>query len=690
MRQEKLEYFQKKYESRLNPSGNLGAAGAKSGGAGSGAAGPHGANGPGSGHGRGMGRGPGMGGRRGQGRGPGGKPKNVKKTLGRLLGYISGEKLKLFIVFLCVIGGTAANLAGSYMLRPIINGLTDENGSVTTLLRGILMMAAIYVSGVLAQYLQQRIMIGISQNAIFRLRNELYGKMQKLPVRYYDTNNHGDVMSRFTNDVDVVGEMLNNTVVQLISGTINIIGTFALMVYTNVWLTLITVFMIPVMLKAVQAVGSRSRKYYSAQQAAIGTLNGYIEETVTGQKVVKVFNHEDDARDEFEYLNRDLRSKQIKAQFFGGIMGPVMGNLSQVSYSLTACIGGILCVLRGFDLGGLTVFVNYSRQFSRPINEVAMQVNTIFSALAGAERVFAVMDEAPEAEDVENAVQIVEDAASGKSLYRIPRGSSIAGEEGFMENVVKEDDNACYKEVKGAVTLNDVTFGYNPDKTILKNVSLYAKPGQKIAFVGSTGAGKTTITNLINRFYDIDAGSITIDGIPVTEIERDSLRRNISMVLQDTHLFTGTVRENIRYGRLDATDEEVEQAARTASAHSFIVHLEHGYDTMLEGDGANLSQGQRQLINIARAAISKAPILILDEATSSVDTRTEKHIEKGMDRLMAERTTLVIAHRLSTVRNANAIMVLENGEIIERGDHDDLLAQKGRYYELYTGLCELD
>ncbi len=689
MRQEKLEYFQKKYESRLNPSRDLGAA------AGSGAAGPRGANGPGSGHGGpgggpGMGHGPGRGGRRGMGRGPGGKPKNVKKTLGRLLGYISGEKLKLFIVFLCVIGGTAANLAGSYMLRPIINGLTDENGSVATLLRGILMMAAIYVSGVLAQYLQQRIMIGISQNAVFRLRNELYGKMQKLPVKYYDTNNHGDVMSRFTNDVDVVGEMLNNTVVQLISGTISIIGTFALMVYTNVWLTLITVFMIPVMLKAVQAVGSRSRKYYSAQQVAIGTLNGYIEETVTGQKVVKVFNHEDDAREEFEYLNRDLRGKQIKAQFFGGIMGPVMGNLSQVSYSLTACIGGILCVLRGFDLGGLTVFVNYSRQFSRPINEVAMQVNTIFSALAGAERVFAVMDESPEAEDVKDAVQIVEDTVSGKSFYRIPRGSSAAREEGFMENVVREDDGACYKEVKGAVTLSGVTFGYNPGKTILKNVSLYAKPGQKIAFVGSTGAGKTTITNLINRFYDIDAGSITIDGIPVTEIERDSLRRNISMVLQDTHLFTGTVRENIRYGRLDATDEEVEQAARTASAHSFIVHLEHGYDTMLEGDGANLSQGQRQLINIARAAISKAPILILDEATSSVDTRTEKHIEKGMDRLMAERTTLVIAHRLSTVRNANAIMVLENGEIIERGDHDDLLAQKGRYYELYTGLCELD
>lgn len=665
MKQEKLAYLQKKYESRLNPAEDAPNPAGKAA----------------------MPRGPHHGGRPNM---AGGKPKNVKKTVGRLLSYISHEKWKLGIVFICVIGGTIANLAGSYMLRPIINGLTSESGSVALLFKGILTMASIYLIAVLAQYLQQRIMIGISQNAIMNLRNELFGKLQKLPVRYYDTHNHGDVMSRFTNDVDAVGEMLNNTVVQLISGTINIVGTFALMIYTNVWLTLITIAMIPVMLKAVQIVGGRSRKYYRAQQAAIGTLNGYIEETVTGQKVVKVFNHEEDAREEFEYLNQDLRGKQIKAQFFGGIMGPVMGNLSQVSYSLTACIGGILCVLRGFDLGGLTVFVNYSRQFSRPINEVAMQVNTIFSALAGAERVFAAMDEEPEKEDPENAVRIVEDKEQEKSFYMIPKTSPVTEMEDFMEDVLKEDESYYYKEVKGAVTLNDVTFGYNPDKTILKHISLYAKPGQKIAFVGSTGAGKTTITNLINRFYDIDEGSITIDQIPVTELERDSLRRNIAMVLQDTHLFTGTVRENIRYGRLDATDAEVEQAARTASAHSFIMRLEHDYDTMLEGDGANLSQGQRQLINIARAAISKAPILILDEATSSVDTRTEKHIEKGMDRLMASRTTLVIAHRLSTVRNANAIMVLENGEIIERGDHDDLLLQKGRYYELYTGLSELD
>ena len=358
------------------------------------------------------------------------------------------------------------------------------------------------------------------------------------------------------------------------------------------------------------------------------------------------------AVEEFEYLNYDLRDKQIKAQFFGGIMGPVMGNLSQVSYALTATIGGILCVARGFDIGGLTVFVNYSRQFSRPINEISMQINTIFSALAGAERVFDIMDREPEPEDSKDAVSL--------------------------------------PNMEGNVTLEHVTFGYNPNKVILKDISLYAKPGQKIAFVGSTGAGKTTITNLINRFYDIDSGSITIDGVDIRKIKRDDLRRNIAMVLQDTHLFTGTVRENIRYGRLDATDDEVIKAAKTASAHSFIMRLEHGYDTMLEGDGANLSQGQRQLLNIARAAISKAPILILDEATSSVDTRTERHIEHGMDRLMENRTTFVIAHRLSTVRNANAIMVLENGEIIERGDHDDLLKMKGRYYNLYTGLSELD
>lgn len=618
---------------------------------------------------------PGGPGPRGRGAGmPMAKPQNAGKTIGRLFSYIGEDKWKLVIFIFCIIFYTVANLAGSYLLRPIINNLVSAEGSRTTLLHSLLLMGCIYAVGIVAQYLQSRIMISVSQNALQKLRDDLFRKLEKLPVRFYDTNNHGDIMSRFTNDVDAVGEMLNNTINQLISGAINIVGTFALMVYTNLYLTIITVVMVPLMIRAGKAVAGRSRIYYKQQQAALGTLNGYIEETVTGQKVVKVFCHEEIAEEEFSYLNDDLCKKQISAQFFGGIMGPVMGNLSQVSYSLTACIGGILCVLKGFDLGGLTIFVNYSRQFSRPINEISMQVNTIFSALAGAERVFDVMDREPEPADDAEAVAIVE--KEGRLFYQVP-----------ASNLAYADKNGT--EVKGAVTVENITFGYVPEKTILKNVSLYAKPGQKIAFVGSTGAGKTTITNLINRFYDVGEGRIWIDGIEIRDIRRDDLRKNIAMVLQDTHLFTGTVRENIRYGRLDATDAEVEAAARMASAHSFIMRLEHGYDTMLEGDGANLSQGQRQLLNIARASISKAPILILDEATSSVDTRTEKHIEHGMDRLMASRTTLVIAHRLSTVRNANAIMVLENGEIIERGDHDDLLAMRGRYYNLYTGLSEL-
>lgn len=624
-------------------------------------------------HGRGPGPGP-----RGA-RMPGAKPQDAGRTIRRLFSYIGKDKWKLVVFVICIIVYTVASLAGSYLLRPVINNLVSEDGSRETLFRSLVTMGCVFAVGIVAQYLQSRIIISVSQNALKKLRDDLFRKIGKLPVRFYDTNNHGDIMSRFTNDVDTVGEMLNNTVNQLISGAITIVGTFSLMVYTNIYLTVITVAMAPLMIRAGRAVAGRSRKYYKQQQAALGTLNGYIEETVTGQKVVKVFCHEEIAEEEFSYLNDDLCHKQIQAQFFGGIMGPVMGNLSQVSYSLTACIGGILCVLRGFDLGGLTIFVNYSRQFSRPINEISMQVNTIFSALAGAERVFDVMDREPEPVDREGAVSVVE--KNDGFYYEAPKKADGSQSEYAAMNGAR---------MKGAVTVEHVTFGYVPEKTILKDVSLYAKPGQKIAFVGSTGAGKTTITNLINRFYDIDDGRILIDGIDIRDIRRDDLRKSIAMVLQDTHLFTGTVRENIRYGRLDATDAEVEQAARMASAHSFIMRLEHGYDTMLEGDGANLSQGQRQLLNIARAAISKAPILILDEATSSVDTRTEKHIERGMDRLMAERTTLVIAHRLSTVRNANAIMVLENGEIIERGDHADLLALHGRYYNLYTGLSELE
>ncbi len=591
----------------------------------------------------------------------GGKPKDVKGTIIRLLRYLQGDKALLAVVFLCVILNTGASLAGSYMLRPIINTYiapTDGPGDPVGLAMALVAMGAVYLVGVLASYVQARIMIQVSQKALMSLRDDLFCKMQKMPVRFFDTNSNGDLMSRYTNDLDAVGEMLNNTLVQLFAGIIQIIGTVSLMLYTNIWLTLITVVLTPLMIRAGGFVASRSRKYYHAQQEAIGKLNGYVEEIVSGQKVVKVFNHEDAAVDEFRTLNTDLREKQIRAQFFGGIMGPVMGNLSQVNYSLTAAIGGIFCVIRGFDVGGLTIFVNYSRQFSRPINEISMQVNTIFSALAGAERVFAVMDQNEE-----------------------PDYGSLPG---------KQELVPFWKHVQGEVALHHVTFGYHPNKLVLKDICLYAKKGQKIAFVGSTGAGKTTITNLINRFYEILDGAITIDGIDIRNIQKDELRRHIALVLQDTHLFTGTVRENIRYGRLDATDEEVVLAAKTADADYFIRRLSHGYDTVLEGDGSNLSQGQRQLLNIARAALSKAPILILDEATSSVDTRTELQIQKGMDALMQDRTTFVIAHRLSTVRNADAIMVLEHGEIIERGTHHQLLEKKGRYYQLYTGLCELE
>ena len=597
----------------------------------------------------------------------GGKPKETKETIKRLLGYLGKDKKHVIIALVCVVISSLSTLAGSYMLSPIINGITETydkasqaagdagviiNEGLKTLGLGILLMLAIYGIGVISMYLQQRIMIGVSQRALKTLRKDLFDHIQTLPVRYFDTNATGDIMSRFTNDVDVVGEMLNNTVIQLIQGFISIVGTVSIMLYMNVWLALLTILLVPIMLKAGGSIAKRSSKYYRQQQSALGKLNGYIEETVTGQKVVKVFCHEEKAVEEFTNLNNDLRKKQVKAQFFGGIMGPVMGNIGQVSYGITACVGGLFCLAGRLSLGGLTVFVNYSRQFSRPINEISMQINTIFSALAGAERVFKVMDEEPEEADKTDAVEM--------------------------------DD------VKGEVIMEDVSFGYNPDKVILKHINLYAHAGQKVAFVGSTGAGKTTITNLLNRFYDIQEGKITIDGRDIKDYARKSLRSHIAMVLQDTHLFTGTVRENIRYGRPDATDEEVEQAAKTASAHSFIMRLENGYDTMLEGDGINLSQGQRQLLNIARAAVSKAPILVLDEATSSVDTRTEMHIDHGMERLMKNRTTFVIAHRLSTVRNADCIMVLEQGEIIERGTHEQLLAEKGRYYQLYTGAVELD
>lgn len=599
-----------------------------------------------------MGRGRGPGGRNRAGSG-GGKPKNTGAVINRLLSYINKDKLKILFVFICVLGGSITGLGASYILRPIINNLVDKNSTAETkvqnLITGLAIMAVIYLVGVVCTYLQQRIMIGVSQKALLKIREELFIKLQKLPVKYHDTHTHGELMSRFTNDLDSVGEMLNSTLSQIFSGVVMLIGTLILMFVTNWILAIITVVMVPLLVFVAGMIGSRSRKFYVGQQQALGAVNGYIEEMITGQKVVKVFCHEEMTKEEFDFLSNELRTQQVSAQFFGGIMGPIMGSLSQINYAIAATIGGILCLTANFDIGGLTIFTNYSRQFSRPINELSMQVNTIFAALAGAERVFEVLDEK-----------------------------------------VEQQDLGYTKPIKGQLELKNVTFGYEQGKTILKNINVLAKPGQKIAFVGSTGAGKTTITNLINRFYEIEEGKILIDGKDTKDMNKDFLRKNIAMVLQDTHLFSGTVMENIRYGRLDATDEEIIAASKTASAHSFIERLSEGYDTILEGDGANLSQGQRQLLNIARAAISKAPILILDEATSSVDTRTEKHIEHGMDRLMKNRTTFIIAHRLSTVRNTDQIIVLEQGVIVEQGTHEELLDIKGRYYQLYTGVVELD
>ena len=606
------------------------------------------------------------------------KPKNMRGTLRKLMRYLGRYKAHLALVVILLFISSACTVGGSYLIKPLINDYILP-GDFPGLAKMLGVMALVYIVGAVCSFGYARIMVHVSQNTVAKIRADLFDKMQGLPLKYFDAHTHGELMSRYTNDIETVSEALNNSFASVISCSLNFLGTIAMMLVLSPVLTLITFGALAVMLAVVKAVGGRSRQYFAAQQKAVGEVNGYIEEMIEGQKVIKVFNHESAAKEGFDQRNEAYRQAGTRAQIYAGIMMPVMGNLGYINYAVTCCVGGLLAIRSG-DLGGLAAFLQYTRQVSQPITQISQQVNTILSAVAGAERVFEVMEAQPEVDE-------------GKvTLVRVTEGR-----DGSLTKADFDTGAWAWKKpdgelapLQGDVRFDHVVFGYDEDQTVLHDVSLFAKPGQKIAFVGSTGAGKTTITNLINRFYEIRSGTITYDGIDVRDIEKDSLRRSLGVVLQDTHLFTGTVADNIRYGRLEATDEEVEAAARLAGADGFIRHLPHGYQTVLSGDGGSLSQGERQLLNIARAACANPPVLILDEATSSIDTRTEKLIEKGMDRLMAGRTVFVIAHRLSTVRNAKAIMVLEQGEIIERGDHDDLIAQHGRYYQLYTGQMELD
>ena len=616
----------------------------------------------------------------GPGGGPKGgfrKPKDLRGTLRKLMRYLGRFKAHLVLVAALLIISSACTVGGSYLIKPLINDYILP-GDFPGLAKMLGLMALVYIVGAVCSFGYARIMVHVSQNTVAKIRADLFDRMQELPLKFFDAHTHGELMSRYTNDIETVSEALNNSFGSVISCSLNFLGTVLMMLVLSPVLTLITFAVLIVMLMVVKTIGARSRRYFAAQQKTVGEVNGYIEEMIEGQKVIKVFNHEGAAKEGFDQRNEAYRQAGTRAQIYAGMMMPVMGNLSYINYAITCCVGGLLAIRSG-DLGGLAAFLQYTRQVSQPITQISQQVNTILSAVAGAERVFEVMEAQPEVDE-------------GKvTLVRVTEGRDGSLSEASFDTGTWawKKPNGELVPLRGDVRFDQVVFGYDEGQTVLHGISLFAKPGQKIAFVGSTGAGKTTITNLINRFYEIRSGTITYDGIDVQDIQKDSLRRSLGVVLQDTHLFTGTVADNIRYGRLDATDEEVEAAARLAGADGFIRHLPQGYQTVLSGDGGSLSQGERQLLNIARAACANPPVLILDEATSSIDTRTEKLIERGMDRLMAGRTVFVIAHRLSTVRNAKAIMVLEQGEIIERGDHDDLIAQHGRYYQLYTGQAEL-
>ena len=612
------------------------------------------------------------------------KPKNAKGTFRRILKYFKPYRAQLVLVLIGLLASVAANIAGTFMLVPIINvyiipWIGNENPDFTGLIGQLAVMAAVYTIGILGTFMYNRLMINVSTGTLLKLRLEMFTKMQTLPISYFDRRTHGEIMSTYTNDTDVMREMISQGLPSFISSAVRIVGVFTMMIVLNPILTGIAILMLVIMMLITKTIAGRSGRFFKARQDSVGKVNGYIEEMIEGQKVVKVFCHEQAVNSRFDELNETLRRNTAAASTLASIMGPIMNNLSHVTYAIIAASGGLLGVAGIIDIGTLGAFLQYTRSFSMPVAEISQQANNVLSALAGAERIFALLDE--KAEEDEGDIVMV---------------NARVNEKGELEECSERTEIWAWKKptgelirVRGDVRFEDVTFSYDGKVDVLKNVSLYAKPGQKIAFVGSTGAGKTTITNLINRFYDIQSGRITYDGIPIRQIKKASLRGSLGMVLQDTHLFTGTVRENIRYGRLDATDEEIVSAAKLANAHYFISHLPEGYDTVLTADGANLSQGQRQLIAIARAAVADPPVLILDEATSSIDTRTESLIEKGMDSLMKDRTVFVIAHRLSTVRNSDAIMVLEHGEIIERGNHDELIKQHGKYYQLYMGMFEL-
>ena len=626
-------------------------------------------------------------------RGPRPKVENPGRILKRLFSILFAHyKLQCFLVLLLIAAGSLANVAGNLFLKTLIDSyitpfLSQATPNFAPLLRALLLMACIYYLGALSTYGYNRIMVSVTQGTMRNIREDLFRHMESLPIRYFDTHSHGDIMSIYTNDIDTLRQMISQSLPQLVSSVITVVSVFISMIALNIPLTIVMLVMVAIMIRVTGFVTGKSGRYFVDQQKNLGAVNGYIEEMMEGQKVVKVFCHEDASIEQFNQLNDALFESADNANRYANILGPINNNLGHISYVVTAMLGSVLAIfgVGGFTLGGLAAFLQFNRSFVQPISQISQQINSVVMALAGADRIFRVMDEPSETD--EGYVELINATKDADgSLHEADRRTGLWA----WKHYHKADGTVTYVEQRGDVVLDGVDFGYTPEKIVLHDIRLYARPGQKIAFVGATGAGKTTITNLLNRFYDIQDGKIRYDGINIEKIKKPDLRRSLGIVLQDTHLFTGTVADNIRYGKLDATDEEVRAAAELAGASFFIEHLPEGYNTLLTGDGANLSQGQRQLLAIARAAVADPPVLILDEATSSIDTRTERIVQEGMDRLMKGRTVFVIAHRLSTVRNSDAIMVLDQGRIIERGTHDELIAKRGRYYQLYTGKFELD